>query len=391
MMYHMRRLTCVMVLSCCYYMGCNQSRNRQSNEPSKEPSRPQTALRVPREQPAIVPALEETIFITTDTVLVFPGHLEDAEANETDNGDRAPRITQDGGESWQEITRRTIKFDCVSFNDPMLGWLVREGSELWKTTDGGASWGFVSNVEGDEVSLDYSLKIKFTDDLKGSILSLDSLWLTQDGGHTWLRHEFPSVVSNFFVRGNIIWVASQHQSEENNGIYKTRDRGDSWDKVEVPHTMPGLLDSVDTQDVFLSSEQTAWLADTRGILRTDDGGSTWRKQRLPANTTIKSLCFINNQEGWASGWTRVGKENDISEAILLHTLNGGETWLKLAVDVKETSFDKVYFGDAQSGWLVSSGEAFGSASLYRTRDGGTRWTRVLSVKSPYASAGESEQ
>jgi photosystem II stability/assembly factor-like uncharacterized protein len=67
---------------------------------------------------------------------------------------------------------------------------------------------------------------------------------------------------------------------------------------------------------------------------------------------------------------------------VLHTVNGGDSWQNLDVEAKERSFDKVYFGDPQNGWLVSRGEAFEDASLYRTRDQGVSWKKVLSVKSP---------
>ena len=80
-------------------MGCNQLRNGQSSEPSKEPPRSETGLKVLRERPAIVPALEETIFINADLVLVFPGNLEGVD----DKRDRVPQITKDGGESWQDL------------------------------------------------------------------------------------------------------------------------------------------------------------------------------------------------------------------------------------------------------------------------------------------------
>ncbi|HSB08549.1 MAG TPA: hypothetical protein VLM38_03485, partial [Blastocatellia bacterium] len=81
-------------------------------------------------------------------------------------------------------------------------------------------------------------------------------------------------------------------------------------------------------------------------------------------------------------------ENEF-DAILLHTTDGGDAWQRVDVGVKGVSFDKVFFADAQNGWLVASeleestGPAFLNAILFHTRDGGATWKKVLAVKSPY--------
>lgn len=104
-------------------------------------------------------------------------------------------------------------------------------------------------------------------------------------------------------------------------------------------TISRSFDSVDIDDLFFVDERRGWLANTRGVYRTDDWGNTWEKQRLPRRQVqIKSLCFLNEQEGWAAGWKVLNERENEFDAILLHTTNGGGRWQQVDVGVKQTSF-----------------------------------------------------
>ena len=384
----MKRTVSLIAISLLVFAGCA----RQDKDANKSPegnaqeNPPTQACR------AIVPALQAVVFIDAETVLVFPGHLTGIADEEAVNRDRVPLITRDGGESWNSIAVSPLDFDAICFSDVSSGWLVKHGSELWKTTDGGFSWSFVSKIEDDDGTLDFSQQAKFIDERNGWILGLTSLWHTDDGGETWSRHEFPWLVDGFFVRGESVWVALQYRPEQNNAVYETRDGGTSWDESEIPNTMPTLQDSIDIMDLCFVDEKTGWLADSRSLYRTDDSGKSWLRQRLPSRRVrIDSICSVGEQECWAAGYRVLNASENKFEAILLHTTDGGGSWQQVDVGVKQLSFDKVFFSDAQNGWLVCKDATEGdplfdrSAIIYRTADGGVTWKLVLSVKSPYQS------
>jgi len=317
------RKVCLVALSLLLFVSC--ARQDKEAKRSSEDSSQKNPRNYQQSCKAIVPPVEEVVFIDADTVLVFPGYLAGIADEEAVNRDRVPLITRDGGDSWNKLALQPLEFESVCFADVSLGWLVKQGSELWKTTDGGFSWMFVSKIGDDKEPLDYSQQAKFIGELNGWILSLNSLWHTED-----------------------------------------------------------------VKDLFFANEQTGWLADTRGVYRTDDGGISWTRQRLPRRrVNIDSLCLVNEQEGWAASCRVLNARENEFDAILLHTTNGGGTWQQVDIGVKQTSFDKVYFGDAQNGWLVAKEFGEGedpfiqNANIYRTRDGGITWSKVLSVKSPY--------
>jgi photosystem II stability/assembly factor-like uncharacterized protein len=147
------------------------------------------------------------------------------------------------------------------------------------------------------------------------------------------------------------------------------------------------LDDFETDDMFFAVLDTGWLATTKSIHRTDDGGSTSREQRLPGSKVlIRSLWFVNDKDGWAAGSRELGRVSRV-ESILLHTTYGGDTWDRSGVVARQASFERVYFNDLPDGWLIGhEGNLTNNSEngiLYRTYDGGGSWLKVLSVRSPY--------
>jgi hypothetical protein len=60
-----------------------------------------------------------------------------------------------------------------------------------------------------------------------------------------------------------------------------------------------------------------WLANSHGIiLHTTDGGATWIEQNIPTEKPLNKVFFINDSTGAAVG----------NDGTILRTTNGGETW-----------------------------------------------------------------
>jgi photosystem II stability/assembly factor-like uncharacterized protein len=99
------------------------------------------------------------------------------------------------------------------------------------------------------------------------------------------------------------------------------------------------------------------------VLLSDDAGRTYRQAReVPTRVLLTSVCFIDDQQGWAVGhW-----------GVVLHTQDGGETWKLLRQDTAvDQPLFSVYFTDR------SNGLAVGLWSLtLRTTDGGLSWTPI---------------
>lgn len=109
-----------------------------------------------------------------------------------------------------------------------------------------------------------------------------------------------------------------------------------------------------------------------GIVLLSDDGKIWRQAReVPTRAMLTSVCFVDGKRGWVVGhWGQI-----------LHTEDGGETWKLQRIDINvDQPLFSVYFSDARHGIAVG----LWSLAL-RTADGGTSWTPL---KMPTMSANE---
>lgn len=99
------------------------------------------------------------------------------------------------------------------------------------------------------------------------------------------------------------------------------------------------------------------------VLLSDDDGKTYRQAReVPVNSTLTSVWFNDERNGWAVGhWGAV-----------VHSVDGGETWAAQRSDIKvDQPLFGVYFKNAREGWAVGLWSL-----LLHTVDAGQNWTTV---------------
>jgi len=96
----------------------------------------------------------------------------------------------------------------------------------------------------------------------------------------------------------------------NGAVLRTSDGGQTWQPVSRTDEILAAVDFV--------SITRGWVAGYAGrIQRTDDGGLSWKVQRIEhKNEIINSIFFLDHERGWAVG----------SAGLLLATNNGGENW-----------------------------------------------------------------
>jgi photosystem II stability/assembly factor-like uncharacterized protein len=200
-------------------------------------------------------------------------------------------------------------------------------------------------------------------------------WVTQNSGtNTTLN-------AVFFVDSLWGWAVGGTFNADSGIILGTKDGGQTW-----------LTLYTDTQSVFqgvwFNSQQTGWVVggknhytpgDTSGqtILKTTDGGLTWRQQwNRNGNTNwqpIFGVCFIGDM-GWAclEGW-------EDSVAYVIKTTDGGASWGNQPVPDAASDIFDIQFLDTLNGvccgewnWGYPADNCDGV--IWYTRNGGTTWT-----------------
>jgi photosystem II stability/assembly factor-like uncharacterized protein len=133
------------------------------------------------------------------------------------------------------------------------------------------------------------------------------------------------------------------------------------------------------------SDRVAWASGANGtIVRTADGGATWRRLAIPGSEKLdfrdidavdeKTAYVLSIGPGEAS---RIYKTND-----------AGATWTEQFVNRDPNAFfDAMAFWDAKRGVAVSD-SVDGQFVVLTTSDGGRSWTRIPASRFPPALANE---
>jgi photosystem II stability/assembly factor-like uncharacterized protein len=121
------------------------------------------------------------------------------------------------------------------------------------------------------------------------------------------------------------------------------------------------------------SERVAWASGANGtVLRTDDGGTTWRRLTIPDSGQL-DFRDIDAIDASAAFVLSIGP----SEASrIFRTTDAGVTW-----ELQFTNRDPKAFFDAMAFWDADRGVAFsdsvdGRFVILTTENGGRTWTRV---------------
>lgn len=258
------------------------------------------------------------------------------------------------------------------FVSPTEGWVVGDLGRVYKTKDGGRTWErqmvagllpffSISCLDG---------QLAWVSSIKGLVFK------TTDGGATWTEQKTP-VDRNLF---KIAFVTPQRGTAVGDfgAIVHTEDGGATWKEILLPEDFKlpdSALDSgVLPNDALLyglsfADENTGWISGEFGtILRTDDGGRTWKQQVSGIETTLFGIDFADTSTGIAVG----------IDSVILRTDDGGETWRAVPSPFEERSYYEVALS-GRYGWIVG-----GQGTVLVTSDGGKEWKQFPTPLS-YAS------
>lgn len=133
--------------------------------------------------------------------------------------------------------------------------------------------------------------------------------------------------------------------------------------IEPRVTASILTDIVRTSAGFI-------IVGERGHILISADGETWQQAQVPVQSSLNSVFFVNEKQGWAVG----------HDVTILHTVDGGQTWQlqNFQPELDKPLFDIVFQDDL-------NGVAVGAYGLmYRTSDSGKTW--VLEYHAELANA-----
>ncbi|HEX8494515.1 MAG TPA: YCF48-related protein [Pyrinomonadaceae bacterium] len=266
-------------------------------------------------------------------------------------------------EGWSGVRRGQPGKDlnAVFFADTKRGWVAGDEGFVSYTADGGRTWTPQPIETKDAVN-----DLYFRNKEDGYIVAGNSIFSTDNSGRTWkeLRRYFasdfggalPELYSVRFSGKKKGWVVGSISRDDvvvDSLVLYTNDGGTSWQRQRMP-TKEELI------HLDFVSDKRGWIVGDGGtILHTTDGGETWTPQNSNLKATLYHVDFRNDRVGWV-----VGKQGTI-----LRTTDGGETWFTVEPPVRNTLLS-VQFVDDTDGWIVGRGGV-----ILRSSDGGATWVR----------------
>lgn len=257
---------------------------------------------------------------------------------------------------------------AVYFTSAQNGWVAGDNGYLASTGDGGKSWAKVPLNTTEDIN-----EIYFRNDDNGYLVAGKKMFITRDAGLTWqetriyragdFRKGTPEFLSIRFAGkkvGLAIGSLWQHVGNEDivvdSLVMRTDDGGETWRRITVPSKK-------ELYHLDFNGGSHAWIVGDDGIiLASTDGGETWHVQSGGTKLPLYNVDFRDDNEGYV-----VGKSGTI-----LRTENGGNTWEKVNAGYTETLM-RVNFADDKNGWIVGYGGA-----ILRSSDKGRTWIRQSS-------------
>jgi photosystem II stability/assembly factor-like uncharacterized protein len=254
--------------------------------------------------------------------------------------------THDGGLSWTEAslsgTAASASMRFFAMHSASVGEAFLDNG-IYRTQDGGRSWSGPIAPQPPKVAFfkleqpDAHGVLSWSDGKADNKPFDDRLWLSLDGGESWMERSFPTdtaspagglkALSAEWMDGSHWLIAVNVETDAasrpigRTTFYDSTDAGQSWRYVsQLPVNGVDML------------SQTDWLGCATSCWSTRDGGATWRQT---AGTEVRGASFASVTHAWLvvpcglPAWRHIaGAEycDGVVRSRLLETTDGGRTW-----------------------------------------------------------------
>jgi photosystem II stability/assembly factor-like uncharacterized protein len=253
--------------------------------------------------------------------------------------------------------------------DPNVYYTGAASGGIWKSTDGGIHWQPIFD-DKDVSSIGHIAVARSNPNIvwagtgepfiRSHISLGNGIYKSTDAGRTWVKKglEESGRIGRIVIDPNnpdIVYVAAQGHSygpQQQRGVFRTRDGGDTWERVLFVDENTGAIDIVmdpsNPQKLFAATWQLllrTWGRESggpgSGIHVSRDGGSTWTKlvgNGLPTRTIGKiglAIAQSNPNRVYALIETGDGvpyKGTPTDNGELWRSDDGGATWSVVSYD-----------------------------------------------------------
>ncbi len=284
---------------------------------------------------------------------------------------------------------------------PLLYYFGAAGGGVWKTKDGGQTWGNISDgYFGGSIG---SIAVSESDNntiyvgggektVRGNVSYGYGIWKTIDGGKTWEHQGLDDSrhISRIRIHPknpDIAYAAVMgdlYKSNEMRGVYKTIDGGKNWNRVLFANTDAGatdlILDPNNPRTLYASTwriRRTPYSLESGGegsaLWKSTDSGDTWTKisenkgmPKLPHGIIGVTVSPVQDDLIWAI--------IEAKDGGVFKSTDGGENWTKVnnsrSLRQRAWYYTRIYADtkDAETVYVLNVG-------FHKSTDGGRTFKR----------------
>lgn len=356
-----------------------------------------------------------------------------------------PYVSNDGGVNWQPQRNgfppiagfsfsapiEEVLFDpndvtrLLAFGGSSRRWRPNGGNleygAVWESTNSGSDWSRVSTLTSTGSALGDApdgFNITSADFAAGSSTQLyaavdsQGFYRSIDGGQNWaksnsgLPHTNINRVAAHPTDADTVFLTLDSFEPSDNvfltgGVYKSIDGGQNWAPVNngLGQQVGSNINNTSRYHglaISPTSPNTVYSGDYRfgnvhSVARTDDGGANW-SSLLTANGADRFTEAGLNMEVIAVDPNNADRVFAAGSSAIIRSEDGGQSWEDITSDrVTEDG----YVGNGFTGWVSTSlefnpndsshiiAQAFDSARVMQTKDGGQSWTLEAQEPTPF--------
>lgn len=281
----------------------------------------------------------------------------------------------DGARSWRPLSTITGAFLLAI--DPKTSATVYASTSrgnVLKSLDGGENW--VSS----------GLAVPFAklaiDPVTPSTLYAASygnvVFKSTDGGGSWRALNAPYVTFDIVIdpsNPSTIYAPGEL------GVFKSADGGETWSAMAVGRAAATpvsavAVDPADSSTIYLAYRDRGTDPWSGGVIKTTDGGKSWNtvESGLPSNAVVRSIAIHPTDPAtlYMTAVTNTG-------VAFVKSADGGATWISINSGLASGDFHRFLAIDPanlSTVYAAHSDVRTGTGSVFKSARGGTDWNRA---------------
>jgi photosystem II stability/assembly factor-like uncharacterized protein len=278
---------------------------------------------------------------------------------------------------WQPIADlpRGINTLVADPTDPQVFYAstgdLGSGGSVYKSTDGGQTWGAASSGLSNEVVLALALSHDMPPTLYAAAGGSGEVFVSVDGADNWARLGNSGLWSGFYCQlhtapgdKNVLFAVARP-----GGVARSQDGGYTWlpfgeglpkDESGEVYALSLAIDPTDANVIYVGTG--GWVGQGHGVFKSIDGGETWspanrgmldyRISALAVNPTDPQTIYAGGDSGELFKSSDGGKSwQDLTENIRVHRYLNARTMRDIVID--PTAPETVYLLGDVVGVMVS--------------------------------------